>query len=55
MNCDSDPQSNMARMNASLADIHILISALEAQLKLGLSPDRLEVRAVEDSMPKSFS
>lgn len=55
MNSDADQPSNTSRIDASLAEIHTLIAALEAQLRLGGSSAHLEINAVERSMPKSFS
>lgn len=55
MNSDSDQQSNTPRVDASLAEIHTLIAMLEAQLKSGLYPRRLDIKADENPMPKAFA
>lgn len=55
MNSDSNQQSNTPKIDASLAEIYTLISALEAQLKSGYSPALLDIKTVEAPMPKMMS
>ncbi len=55
MNSDSNQQRNIARVHESLTEIHILMAALEAQIKSGLFPAQLEIKAVEFSMPKTLA
>lgn len=50
MNNDSDLQSNAVMIHQSLEEIHNLLSALEAQTKLGLFPAQIEMETVEMSI-----
>lgn len=55
MNSDLDQQSNTALIHQSLEEIHILLSAMEIQTKLGMSHTQpemdIEREISEDQLP----
>ncbi len=55
MNSDSNQERNIARVHASLTEIHTLIATLEAQIRSGRFPSPLEIRTTEFAMPKALS
>ncbi|MBV8887243.1 MAG: hypothetical protein JO235_25055 [Chroococcidiopsidaceae cyanobacterium CP_BM_RX_35] len=55
MNSDSDLQSSAAMIHQSLEEVHTLLSALEAQTKLGLFPAQIETESVEIAVPAEQS
>jgi hypothetical protein len=52
MNNDSNSQSNAAVIHQLIEEIHTSLSALETQIKLGLSPVQAEIETVEVAMPE---
>jgi len=54
MMSDSDRKSSPTRSDVSLAELHALISTLEEQLKAGITPAHLAIRADESAMPKAL-